>query len=89
MTRVSVPSSSGETVRVVRERVREDPKERERGGRLGGTGPPVEGRFRERSRSRRLRCRVSKGARRNIEGIGGTRCASWVGDTAEALVRLS
>jgi len=41
MTRVSVPSSSGETVRVVRERVREDPKEREhqrspwRGGTTG------------------------------------------------------
>jgi len=26
-----------------------------------------------------IRCRVSKGARKNTVRIGGTRCASWVG----------
>lgn len=88
MTEVSEPSSSGEIARVAQGRVRKDPKERGRSDRLGGAAPPVEGRFRKRSRSRRSRCRVSKDTRRNVARIGGTRCASWVGDTAEALSRL-
>lgn len=62
MTEVSGPSSSGEIARVVQGRIRKDPTERGRSDRLGGTAPPVEGRFRKRSRSRRSKCRVSKGA---------------------------
>jgi hypothetical protein len=89
MTEVSVPSSSGEIARVAQGRVRKDTKERGRSGRLDGAAPPVEGQFRERSCPRRSRCRVPKGARRNNAGIGGTHCASWVGDTAEALIRLA
>jgi len=64
MTEVSGPSSSGEIARVVQGRVRKDPKEHGRSDRLGRTAPPVEGRFRKRSRPHRSRCRVSKGARR-------------------------
>jgi len=89
MTEVSGPSSSGEIARFVQGRVRKDPKERARSDRLGGAAPPVEGRFRKRSRPHRSLCRTSKEARSNTARIGGTRCASWVGDTAEALSRLA
>jgi hypothetical protein len=72
MTEVSVPSSSGEIVRVAQGRVRKGTKEREtqrspwRGVTTGrGAVPGTE-------LSTLLGCRVPKGARRNITRIGGT-----------------
>jgi hypothetical protein len=89
MTRVPAPSSSGETVRVARERVRKDSKEREDSGRLGGAGPPVEG------GSGNGAVHAARGAAFRKErggtprGLGARVVPRWVGDTAEALVRLS
>lgn len=89
MTEVSVSSSSGEIARVAQGRVRKGTKEREtqrspwRGGITGrGAVPGTES-------STPLGCRVPKGARENTARIGGTHCASWVGDMTEALTRLS
>jgi hypothetical protein len=88
-TRVSAPSSSGEIARVVRERVRKDPKERERERSPWRGGATGRERFRKRSRSRRSDAASRKGRGATSRGLEASRCASWVGYTAEALVRLS
>jgi hypothetical protein len=70
MTEVSGPSSSGEIARVVQGRIRKDPKERGRSDRLGGTAPPVEGRFRKRSRPHRSRAAFRKERGGTRRGLG-------------------
>jgi len=79
----------GEIVRGARGRIREDPTEHVRSGHLDeGTSPAraVSGTepFDAARCAARRKDRGATQAR-----IGGTCCASWVGDTAEALTRLS